>query len=764
MSAAPVQPAFVFLLAGIWLAGALGSVHAFALAVFIFTLALLIKRSCIFHLAPFFALAAVGILRFGLASQPPIPLPKWIALDVPVVANIQIQEIVKRSDKGTVARGALLATKDENGAWIKLSPPCPVTVRYSELMPVIKDSEIVARGKFRSFTKTSDSVTRGWFYPVPPTTFSISKLAHSITVGKQPKTVGSQIDRGRLALQLRLTSALTGDVKDLVIAVLLGEGGGIAPEVRQSLSAIGTAHVLAVSGLHVAAAASIVGFLVYTLFGPVIVRLFPTTNLTKITMIIAAIAAGGMATLAGWSPSATRAAVMCMAAAYAISLGRGQALASVICIVAIMALIHEPTIAFSLSFLMSYGAVFSLAFLVPPLQKICGKSNPLKQALIASLAATIGTLPATVLAFGVAAPFGPFINLLIVPTAGILLMPCALFLAFTATVAPFALEHVAPPVQWVLEFWLGSQQWLSMVLPKNAWAFSHQITIILPIAAFFIALRLAISDLKIPIIASLAFACILVPWPRAPQVPPNQVAVTFLDVGKGDAMLVHCENNKTWLLDTAQELAAYKKLLPELRSQGVTKLEGIILTHADEDHVGGTLAVVTTIPVNKIAAPCVAMDEEPLKGFLERARPHVNSITCLKQGDNAIPECGKSTKVLWPPLYPNYNRNAASLVFKLITEDHTVLLTGDLETPIEKLLIADQVDLSAEFLKLGHHGSPGASSIEFLKAVSPKLAISTGIPVAGKPALSTKLQDRLSQLGIEVKRTYDQGWLRLGPW
>ena len=183
---------------------------------------------------------------------------------------------------------------------------------------------------------------------------------------------------------------------------------------------------------------------------------------------------------------------------------------------------------------------------------------------------------------------------------------------------------------------------------KNAWAFSHQITIILPIAAFSLPTS-GNFRFKIPIIASLAFACILVPWPRAPQVPPNQVAVTFLDVGKGDAMLIHCENNKTWLLDTAQELAAYKKLLPELRSQGVTKLEGIILTHADEDHVGGTLAVVTTIPVNKIAAPCVAMDEEPLKGFLERARPHVNSITCLKQGDNAIPECGKAPRFYGHP-------------------------------------------------------------------------------------------------------------------
>jgi competence protein ComEC len=780
----PIQVAFLSVLLGTWIAGCLGPVHALAWCILAAVIARMVLAVRGLTPAPFLLpvvlLALVAALRLAIVGDGRLELPSMVGQGEPTTARVRVERVVRRSDRGTTALGEVLAVRTGPG-WVDFEPPLPVTLRHAGLLPVPGFHEAVVRGRFRPQRAPSPAVSPGWPDPIPPPTLAVSRAGDWVMLAG-PRGVRSRLDGLRLSLALRLRGALDGDVRDLVIAVLLGEGGGIDPALREDLSVLGTAHVLAVSGLHVAAAASLVGLMVFGLFGPWWIRRSPGANLVRIALLAAAAAAAGMALMAGGTPSATRAAIMCGIGAVAACVGRRQTLASLAALAGLAGLLRDPHVAFSVSFLMSYGAVFALAFLVPPLtaawtrRREAAREGPgapgrllrhAGNALAASIAATIGTLPATVLVFGVAAPLGPLVNLLVLPTAALLLMPCALLLAGVAALFPLALPAVATPVSALLGAWLTAQQWLSRHLPSSAWVAGPTAQMALLSGAAALACWLVTRRLRAALLAGMVVLALLASRPSPPAVPRGAVAVTFLDVGKGDAALVHCRDGDVWLIDAAEARAAlgFGGLVPTMRALGVTRLAGILLTHADEDHVGGTEAVLRAFPVDRIVTSCPAVDHEPLAGILASARAAGIDVSCRVAGDTALPGCADASPVLWPPPGPPADRNAASLVFRLEAGRHAVLMTGDLEAPQEAVLLASGADVSAEVLKLGHHGSPGASSSAFLRAVAPNRVVASGIPVRGRPALSPDLLERLSAAGApHLSRTFKAGWVRIGPW
>lgn len=781
--APPIQVAFLSVLLGTWLAGCLGPVHAVAwigLAAFLAWTVLAVRGLApASFLLPAVTLALVGVLRLAIAGDGRLEMPPGVPRDEVVSARVEIARVVRRSDRGTLALGRVHAIRHGSG-WLDLVPPMPVTLRHAGLLPVRGFHDAVVRGRFRPQPPPSSSVSPRWPPPTLPPTLAVSRPGDWVPlVG--PRGVRGLLDGWRLSLALRLRAVLDGDVRDLVIAVLLGEGGGIDPTLREDLSILGTAHVLAVSGLHVAAAASLVGLMVFWLLGPWWIRWSPGANLVRIALLAAAAASVGMALMAGATPSASRAAAMCVVGAVSVCVGRRQSLASLAAFAGLAGLARDPRVAFSVSFLMSYGAVFALAFLVPPLTAIRAPSWGARRrlgpgrrllrhagnALAASIAATLGTLPATVLVFGVAAPLGPLVNLLVLPTAALLLMPGVLLLAGVAMALPSALPAVAVPVAGLLDVWLEAQRWLSHHLPSPAWVAGPASRILLLSGAATLAAWLVSRRAWVALLAGVAVLALLASRPAPPAVPRGSVAVTFLDVGKGDAALVHCRNGEVWLIDAAEERASlgFGGLVPTLRTLGVTRLAGILLTHADEDHVGGTPAVIRAVPVARVVTACPALDHEPLAGILAAARRQGIDVSCRVAGDSALPGCADGSPVLWPPPGPPANRNAASLVFRLEADRHSVLMTGDLESPQEAVLLDSGADVGAEVLKLGHHGSPGASSAAFLEAVAPKRVVASGIPVRGRPELSPILLERLSGIGApHLSRTFGAGWVRIGPW
>jgi len=230
--------------------------------------------------------------------------------------------------------------------------------------------------------------------------------------------------------------------------------------------------------------------------------------------------------------------------------------------------------------------------------------------------------------------------------------------------------------------------------------------------------------------------------------------VHFIDVGQGDSIFI--KNGTHMMLVDAGNNDDSVMITQYLQKQGVSRLEYVIGTHPHEDHIGGMDAVIRNFEINRIFLPRVTHDTETYKDVLRAMLSESIGVT--------IPEPGKTYKLgdasftILAPVSTNYKElNNYSIVIKLNFGGTSYLLTGDAEELSEQEMLAMDFDVSADVLKLGHHGSSSSSSVEFLNAVKPDFAvISVGKDNDyGHPHMETmlKLRDR----NIPVYRTDENG-------
>ncbi len=238
--------------------------------------------------------------------------------------------------------------------------------------------------------------------------------------------------------------------------------------------------------------------------------------------------------------------------------------------------------------------------------------------------------------------------------------------------------------------------------------------------------------------------------------------IHILDVGEGDAILIETDGvEKKWALIDSGNLISGHKVARYLREKGVSRLDYLILTHPDMDHVGGVFTIAQTFRVDRILD-----NGEDLSGwsktsdffrwYVDLARKN-RKYGVMRAGDS-IKLNDVILKALWPP--PEYQAssfNANSLVIMVEHGKFRILLAGDLIASSEKELAAGRPGLKAGALKVGHHGAFDASGEAFLKLVAPKAAfISVNKNnIRGYPSPVTL--ERLKNLGVAVYRTDQNG-------
>ncbi|MBW9151279.1 ComEC/Rec2 family competence protein [Clostridium estertheticum] len=231
----------------------------------------------------------------------------------------------------------------------------------------------------------------------------------------------------------------------------------------------------------------------------------------------------------------------------------------------------------------------------------------------------------------------------------------------------------------------------------------------------------------------------------------NNMVTHFIDVGQGDCALIQV-NNKNLLIDSGTS-DSKQKLIRYLKKNNITKLDYIVATHPHEDHIGGMASVIKNFEVGEFYAPKAITSTQTFNDMIDALRAKNLKIKIatpnisLNLGPNA-------TCVMLSPNKTTYdNLNNYSCTLKISYKNSTYLFTGDIETQAEQELIANDYDLSAQVLKVAHHGSKTSSSKEFLAKVSPKIAvISCGIDNDyGHPNRETL--DRLKRLNTIVYRT-----------
>jgi competence protein ComEC len=245
--------------------------------------------------------------------------------------------------------------------------------------------------------------------------------------------------------------------------------------------------------------------------------------------------------------------------------------------------------------------------------------------------------------------------------------------------------------------------------------------------------------------------------PLVQQPTGANLTMSVIDVGQGDAILLTFPHNESLLIDGGKEVEG-PTVVAYLHSVGITRLNGVVSTHPDSDHIGGLITVLGSMQVDHVYDVGLPKSSATYATFLQLIAQKNISYTQSRAGDNIAVDSDTAVFVINPQPMSATDApdNDHSIVIKVTYQRISYLLTGDAESPAESRMIS-MYNCSAYVLKVGHHGSRYASSASFLMAVTPHIAvISVGANnTYGHPA--PQALARLAAMNATVFRTDMQG-------
>lgn len=533
----------------------------------------------------------------------------------------------------------------------------------------------------------------------------------------------------------------------LIQGVLFNRRRALDAEWAAAFRGTGAAHILAISGLHV-------GIILAALV--LLARLVCRRRSLSLSLSLPLLWV--YIVLIGCPPSAVRAG--CMATlAVAVMLARVRTEPERILPVAALAiLLVNPRLLASVGFQLSVAAVAGIVAILGP--RPSGQStrrSPLQAGcnlLLLTLAAQSAVLPLQILVFGTFSPFAPLVNVVAVPLLGIWLPTALAAVLATALGLPAAMlagalcEGLGRLMFWWIALWnsLPAAQ-----LPLPVWA-------ALPALLIVPCWRRGGRAGLMALLAALA-----VVW--SPLSARSAPRIAFLDVGQGDAIVIESVRpRRVAVIDAGPRYpgwdAGQAVVAPYLRSRGIERIDLLIATHTDADHIGGMPALARRFPIGALvrgewADPAPPSAEWLRLALLDAGVPDIP----VASGDRLRLGRRVTLDVLAgadPSTVPS-SANDRSLVLRALLGTERVLLTGDLEQDGEGRLRPMWAHLRCEVLKVPHHGSADALSPALLAAASPELAvISVGARNRhGHPDPATLA--RLTVAGATLRRTDRQG-------
>lgn len=254
--------------------------------------------------------------------------------------------------------------------------------------------------------------------------------------------------------------------------------------------------------------------------------------------------------------------------------------------------------------------------------------------------------------------------------------------------------------------------------------------------------------------------------------PCNEV--TVVDIGQGDSIFLRDVTGKTMLIDVGGKVSfssqeswqerqsdsnAERTLIPYLKSRGVDKIDQLVLTHTDTDHIGDMEVVAKHFKIGEVL---VSPGSLTVPDFVKRLQKMKVRVRSIKAGDK-LSIMGDSLQVLYPSRTGDGGNNDSLVLYgKLL--DKTFLFTGDLEEAGEKEITFNYPNLQVDVLKAGHHGSKGSSSSEFLSHISPKVALISAGQNNRYHHPHQETLERFENVDSRVYRTDQQGAIRFIGW
>jgi len=569
----------------------------------------------------------------------------------------------------------------------------------------------------------------------------IDALGH-VTDADQTVRLGRRwsLHRVRDAIAREIAMHLQGrPAQGIVVALAVGERRWIERQQWEVLQATGTAHLVAISGLHVGLVALLTGLAVQRLWrlSATACRLWPA----RLPAVLAGmLAATVYALLAGFTLPTQRALIMLLVPALALLARRRIRAWHGFALALAAVLLWDPLAPLSAGFWLSFGAV--LLLLAAGLDR--SREHWLRQLVKTQLVASFGLLSVSVVWLQLAPWIAPLANAFAIPLVGFLVVP--LTLIGTAGLA-FG-ERAALPLD--AAEWLTARllEWLD-VLAAHAppavaagvpgWAVALSV-----LAALLLVLPrgTGLRWLSLPLLLPLALA--------APSRSSEEVLrLTLFDVGHGTAVVLEA-GGEAAVFDAGprrgEHDAGERVLLPYLQSRGHRALRWLFVSHRDSSHSGGVAALTRHFPIAgmRVGEWLPELGEQPF---------------CVA-GERLLWQ-GVELEFLWP-LRAGQGGDAGSCVLRIRAAGVTVLLTADIGAASERALLREHGGkLAADVLLVPRHGSRSASSEGFVKAVAPRHALVAagyrnryGLP-------HPEVQERYRAVGAALHETAEEGAIQL---
>lgn len=571
-----------------------------------------------------------------------------------------------------------------------------------------------------------------------------------------PAGILAPIDRLHRATTLRLKSNLKEGSPNqiralaLLMALVMGETADLPPATTSAFRDGGVAHVLAISGLQIA----LLAVALHILLSAFPLRLWQRdTAVLGATLLFSAFAGGGAPVL--------RAALMISLYLGARLVGRPTSPWQVMGLSALVLLLSHPANLFDIGFLLTYAAVAGLAAFGPPVAAGLGAAglrwHLVRDALGATVGAEAAVFPIQAFVFHVVPFVGLVSNLVVVPLSNV-------YLFAGIALSPFLLLSPAAARLAILPLELGANGLLALLdgLDRlHAFRFvpTPPFWLVFAIGGLLVVGALVRPKALARTLFVLAAGGAAIVAVRPSRLAPQGTAIfQALDVGQGDAWLLLTPEGRVLVdgggsYDTAYDFGRLR-LLPKLADQAAVAFDAVVLTHPHPDHSRGLVAVIGLMPVKALYVSRGAPRNEFLDELLEVARRRGVPIRRTGAGEQ-IRAAGLELDVLHPgpDPYPRSVENNSSLVLRFTLGSRRVLLTGDIEHLAEEDLVASAVPLSADLLKVCHHGSRTSTTATFLQAVSPR----TGVIGVGRHNSfghpSAQVLERLQAAKVRVFRT-----------
>lgn len=532
-------------------------------------------------------------------------------------------------------------------------------------------------------------------------------------------------------------------------AMILGERGNLDAETKMQYQMAGIMHILAISGLHI----SFVGMGFFRLL-----KKAGAGNGVAGAVSAFLIYAYGIVT--GGSVSAMRAVGMFLVLVGAGIAGRSYDLLSAMALSAIVLLLDAPAYLYNVSFLLSFGAVIGIGALTPEICSLLNLKKRTAKSLAGSVIVWLITLPIALHAYGEVSLAGVILNLLVLPTSGIVLasgifaLPVGIFVieiakrvVFPGKCVLFLYEKLCEVVGWI---------------PHSTWiAGSPQLW---QCAVYYVMLGVAFAGVKwgkkAASVALVIFAVVFLGYHSR-----NGLAITCLDIGQGDCCVLKMPGGENFLIDggsSNKKNTAVYQILPYLKNQGIAILDGIFVSHTDQDHISGIEELLelcaqklTTVRVKNLILPdwdTTGGEYEKLKMLAEQTGIRVQTV---REG-NLLKTKEAQIEILAPENGADgSDTNEDGMVMKVHFGKFRGLFTGDIGAETEKKLLDSMEDV--DFLKVAHHGSKYSTCQGFLDVVSPEIAVisCSAKNTYGHPSADTikKLED----CGAQVEYTMKNG-------